>query len=184
MLDHRTPPDPGQTYPSGVGPRPKRCRRDELLEALLRATDDLRQLAPRLSTLRVLAYRDSLPEGLAGAYVTVLGDEGALQVIVLADAASRVDLARRFLEINDKRALEPLEVRTGVCDLAAALGHGLRRRLLNAGRLRSSPPVFVDGVALATRDQGLRAAEVVLGSVRVTLALMAPNADRSFGDLP
>jgi hypothetical protein len=158
--------------------------RDELLHALLRATDDLRQLSPRLSTLRVLAYRDSLPEGLGGAYVTLLGDRGALQVIVLADTSSRVDLARRFFELNDRRDLDPLEIRTGVCDLAATLAHGLRRRLSNPEKLLSSPPVFVDGIALATRDQDLRAAEVVLGSVRVTLALMAPNPKASCGDLP
>ena len=151
---------------------------DTLLPLVVEATVNLAALSPGFLPCRVLAYRDSLPPGLVGAYVTLLGKRDSLHVGVLSDDASCIALARR-VRTNAGRALDGVNVRTSMCDIARHLGEGLGRRIRTRRWVAVSEPVFVDGIARCTRDVGLRAAEVVLGSSRVTLVVVARRKSAS-----
>src|SRR5882724_6766207 len=61
---------------------------DALIRALISAAYELCEESPRLSECRVLAYRDSLPPGLIGSYVPVLGSNSAIHVGILSDVCS------------------------------------------------------------------------------------------------
>jgi hypothetical protein len=145
----------------------------EFLPRLIDAASSLGAIGPRLLPCRVLAYRDSLPPGLVGAYVTLLAGCDSLHIAVLADETGCVALARRMDCIG---VLDAVSVRTRICDIARHLG---MKSGQNAGsvHLAVSEPVFVDGVAWRTHDASLRAAEVVLGGTRATLVVVARQSD-------
>ena len=61
---------------------------DALISVLIEAACSLCESAPLLQECRILAYRDSLPPGLIGAYVPVLGADNAIHVGILSDVCS------------------------------------------------------------------------------------------------
>jgi hypothetical protein len=146
-----------------------------LLPLLVEATTNIGTVAPLLLPCRVLAYRDALPPGLVGAYVTLFGGHESVHVGVLSDDTSCVAIARR--SPLARAALDAVGVRTVMCNVARTLGDGLRRRLWTTLHVSVSEPVFVDGIARRTHGLSLRAAEVVLGGARATLVL-AQQGDR------
>lgn len=140
-----------------------------LLPLLVEATTNIGAVAPLLLPCRVLAYRDALPSGLVGAYVTLFGGNESIHVGVLSDETSCVAIARR--SPLARASLDAVGVRTVMCNIARTLGDGLRRRLWTTLHVSVSEPVFVDGIARRTHGLSLRAAEVVLGGSRATLVL-------------
>jgi hypothetical protein len=150
---------------------------DALLPQLVDATTNLSAIGPLLLPCRVLAFRDSLPPGLVGAYVTLLGARDSLHVGVLADDASCIALARRMSATTE---LDSVSVRSRMCDIARNLGRALAHRI-GGLHIAVSEPVFVDGIARRTSDVGLRAAEVVLGGTRATLVVVARRNDAESG---
>jgi hypothetical protein len=148
------------------------AQRDALLPLVVEATANLAVLSSGFVPCRVLAYRDSLPPGLVGAYVTLLGKRDSLHVGVLSDDASCIALARR-MRANAGETLDGVKVRTSMCDIARSLGEGIGRTIRTRRWVAVSEPVFVDGIARSTRDVGLRAAEVVFGATRATLVLVS-----------
>jgi hypothetical protein len=148
---------------------------EALFRAVIDAGSDLAQLAPELLECRTLAYRYSLPPGLVGAYVPVLGLAAGFHVGVLADVCS-CDMLTGALN----RAREPGEpgVRAALSVLAQELGLSVVQRVDPELRLSVGPPLFVDGLVRRTRRARLRAAEVAFGSINATLALVSLEALR------
>lgn len=148
---------------------------EALFRAVIDAGADVARLAPELSPCRALAYRYSLPPGLVGAYVPVLGLATGFHVGVLADVCS-CDLLTGALN----RAHEPSQpgVRAALSELALELALGVLRRADPVLRLAIGPALFVDGLARRARPARLRAAEVAFGSISATLALVSLEALR------
>jgi len=148
---------------------------EELFRAVIGAGADVARLAPELSRYRALAYSYSLPPGLVGAYVPVMGAATGFHVGVLADVCS-CELLTGALN----RAHEPSEpgVRAALSELALELALGVLRRVDPALRLAIGRPLFVDGLARRTRRARLRAAEVAFGGIDATLALVSLEALR------
>lgn len=144
---------------------------DMLLPLLVDAAAALRSLAPLLLPCRVLAYRDSLPAGLGGAYAPLVGGGNSAYIGVLADRSSALRIARRLT--LDSEELDELKVRAAMCRVARRLAHGLKRRLRSTQPVAVTEPVFVSGIIQPSGDHDLRAAEVVLGTVRATLVIVA-----------
>jgi hypothetical protein len=146
-----------------------------LFGAIVDAGADVARLAPELEACRALAYRYSLPPGLVGAYVPVMGVATGFHVGVLADVCSCDRLTGAL-----NRAHEPTEpgVRAALSELALELALGVLRRVDPALRLALGPPLFVDGLARRTRRARLRAVEVAFGSINATLALVSLEALR------
>jgi hypothetical protein len=146
---------------------------DILLGALIAAASDLCDAMPRLQNCRVLAFRDSLPPGLVGAYVPVLGSDHAIHVGLLSDVCSCDELARMR---ETAQTLSGLDTRTALSELTHALAARLAYRANPQGRLAVGPAVFVDGIARRTRSVGVRAAEVAFADTRATLVLVGSEA--------
>lgn len=158
-------------------PQPMLASPEAFLPQLIEATSSLGAIGPRLLPCRVLAYRDSLPPGLMGAYVTLLGPCDSLHVAILGDEVSCVALARRMAcGMEQPGELDSVSVRTRVCDIARYLAMTSGQNM-GVTHLAVGDPVFVDGVAWRTHDAGLRAAEVVLGGTRATLVVVARQSD-------
>jgi len=144
--------------------------------ALLAAASDLRRLVPELGPCRALGYRDSLPGGLIGAYVPIVGSGESFHVGVLSDVVSCELLAGALGRVH-----EPTE--RGVRAPLAALVRELGLRFLDHVDpdhllvLRTS--IFVDGFSRHLRAGRVQVVEVVLGSIRATLVLTGADTLRS-----
>ena len=144
--------------------------------ALVAAAEDLEQFAPELAPCRALAYRDSLPGGLIGAYVPIVGSGEAFHVGVLSDVCSCDLLAGALARVR-----EPEE--RGVKAPLSALVHELGLRFLDHvdpdHQLVLRSTIFVDGFSRHLRAGRVQAVEVVLGSIRATLVLTGPDSLRA-----
>jgi hypothetical protein len=146
---------------------------DALIRALVAAASALCESVPRLAECRVLAYRDSLPPGLIGAYVPVIGRDSAIHVGILSDACSCDALA--WL-LDDSAAHSALETRSALSELTQRLALGLSPRTGTDAPLVVGAPVFIDGVARRTRGACVRAVEVAFGVTRATLVVIGSEA--------
>jgi hypothetical protein len=146
---------------------------DALISALIDAASSLSEGAPRLAECRILAYRDSLPPGLVGSYVPVLGADNAIHVGILSDVCSCDALA--WL-VEGSVARSEVGTRTALCELTQRLARALARRASPSAPLAVGEPVFVDGVARRTRSARVRAVEVVFGVTRATLVVVGSEA--------
>lgn len=148
----------------------------EARAALVAAAEDLEQFAPELAPCRALAYRDSLPGGLIGAYVPIAGGGESFHVGVLSDVCSCDLLAGTLARVH-----EPTE--RGVKAPLSALARELGRRFLDHvdpdHQLVLRSTIFVDGFSRHLRAGRVQAVEVVLGNIRATLVLTGPDSLRA-----
>ena len=148
----------------------------EARAALVAAAEDLEQFAPELALCRALAYRDSLPGGLIGAYVPIVGSREAFHVGVLSDVCSCDLLAGTLARVHEPE--EP-----GVKAPLSALARELGRRFLDHvdpdHQLVLRSTIFVDGFSRHLRAGRVQAVEVVLGSTRATLVLTGADSLRA-----
>jgi hypothetical protein len=120
---------------------------------------------------RVLAYRETIPAGLAGGYVSLTAGERSLQVGLLSDILGWQSL-RGIVESDEVRA--PYEVVECACELVTEAARALASKL--AGGFTVGFPLFVDGNVLACPDTDVQAADIVLGSTRALLVLLTPRS--------
>ncbi len=145
---------------------------DDLMRALIAAASALCGSMPRLSDCRVLAYRDSLPPGLVGSFVPVLGRDSSIHVGILSDVCS-CDALAWLVEGGTTRS--DLGTRTALSNLTQRLACGLAWAS-EGGALTVGDAVFVDGIVRRTRTACIRAVEVVFGVTRATLVVTGPEA--------
>jgi hypothetical protein len=181
MPSERELPDPDAApSPVRASPQPYNGSEWQLAPqaraALVAAAEDLEHFAPELGPCRALAYRDSLPGGLIGAYVPIVGGGETFHVGVLSDVCSCDLLAGTLARVH-----EPEE--RGVKAPLSALARELGLRFLDhvdpdhLWVLRST--IFVDGFSRHLRAGRVQAVEVVLGSIRATLVLTGADSLRA-----
>jgi len=124
---------------------------------------------------RVLAYRESIPPGLLGGYIALTSSERALQVGLLSDIIGWQSLTR-VTESHEAPARD--EVVRGACALVTAAARALSAEL-RGDPLSIGLPLFVDGSVLACPETELQAADIVLGSTRALLVLLAPRSSEA-----
>jgi hypothetical protein len=146
---------------------------DALISALIDAASSLCESESRLQECRILAYRDSLPPGLIGAYVPVLGSGSAIHLGILSDVCS-CDALAWLVESSVRRS--DLGTRTALCELTQRLAGVLAHRASPDAPFAVGEPVFVDGIARRTRNTRVRAVEVVFGVTRATLVVVGSEA--------
>ncbi len=142
------------------------------MRAVIVAASALSESMPRLSDCRVLAYRDSLPPGLVGSFVPVLGQGSSIHLGILSDVCS-CDALAWLVEGGLTRS--DLGTRTALSHLAQRLAFGLAR-MSGDGALTVGDAVFVDGIIRRTRNACIRAVEVVFGVTRATLVVTGAEA--------
>ena len=118
---------------------------------------------------RVLAYRESVPSGLCGSYVSVSGDRAEHIVGLLSNPLGWETLGRAL--DHDVPLGEPRGLVEGACELAQIVAHAFRRQLPRSAVV--GVPLFADGMVSSGRHLELQAADVALGNCLVLLVLFS-----------
>lgn len=123
---------------------------------------------------RVLAYRESVPAGLCGSYVSLSGED-AEHIVGLLSHPLAWEALGRSLDRDAPRA-EPRGLVEGACELTRIVAHGFRRQLPNAEATVVGVPLFADGMVSSGRHVELQAADVSLANCLVLLVLFSRTA--------
>ena len=132
------------------------------------------QLSSQLSSFpcRVLAYRESVPTGLCGSYVSLSG-ERAEHIVGLLSHPLGWEALSKALD-HDAPRPEPRGLVEGACELTKIVADAFRRKLPGGGVV--GLPLFADGMVSSGRHVELTAADIALGSSLVLLVLFTRSA--------
>jgi hypothetical protein len=136
------------------------------------------QLSGQLTSFpgRVLAYRESVPTGLCGSYVSLSG-AGTEHIVGLLSHPLGWESLSRALD-HDSPRHEPRGLVEGACELAKIVAEAFRRRLPSGSAPVIGLPLFADGMVSSGRQIDLQAADIALGSNLVLLVLFSrPTQD-------
>jgi hypothetical protein len=123
---------------------------------------------------RVLAYRESLPSGLCGSYVSVSSESAEHIVGLLSNPLGWESLGRAL--DRDLPGPEPRGLVEGACELTRIVAHTFRRQLRGCAASAIGVPLFTDGMVSSSRYVELQAADVALGDCLVLLVLFTRAA--------
>lgn len=123
---------------------------------------------------RVLAYRESVPSGLCGSYVSV-SSESADHIVGLLSHPLGWEALGRALD-HDLPGPERRGLVEGACDLTRIVAHNFQRQLRGGPASAVGVPLFADGMVSSSRYVELQAADIALGSCLALLVLFTRAA--------
>jgi hypothetical protein len=136
------------------------------LSALIASVAAVGQAAGQVAC-RVLAYRESVPPGLSGAFVALVGEQRSLQIGLLSDPLGWQSLDA--LVHDDTPGVADAHVAARLVTLTA---RALTASVPEAAALTLGLPLFVDGGVVVGKDTEVQASEIVLGQTRALLVLL------------
>jgi len=144
---------------------------DDPMSILLGSMTVIEGLSLQLSPCRVLAYRETVPTGLLGAYLSVGSKARQFQLGLLTDDCGCCQLGH-LLAIGPRAATEAAGCRREVLGtLLLRLASAFAARVDSEGLLLG-PVLFVEGAVHASPSLTIRAADVAFGCTRALLVLM------------
>jgi hypothetical protein len=159
------------------GARPRRARSymtkpypSHFMNQLVSA---MTQLSSRLPSFpcRVLAYRESVPSGLCGSYVSLSGERTEHIVGLLSHPLGWEALSCAL--DHDSPLPEPRGLVEGACEIGKIVAEAFRSSLPDAAGAIVGLPLFAEGMVSSGRRIELQAADVALGGSLVLLVLFS-----------
>jgi hypothetical protein len=123
---------------------------------------------------RVLAYRESVPSGLCGSFVSISGATTEHIVGMLSHPLGWESLVRAL--DHDSPRPEARGLVEGACELSRIVGDKFRKELPQGDRATVGVPLFADGLVSSCRFVDVHAAELALGGSLVLLVLFSRSA--------
>lgn len=139
------------------------------MNQLLAAVTELHSRLPSFPC-RVLAYRESVPSGLSGVYVSLCGAHTEHVIGLLAAGTAWQALAQAL--DRDRPSSEPRRVVEGACELSRALAESFRHTLPDS-QCVIGLPLFTEGMVSGGRNLHLQVSDVVLAGSPVLLVLFS-----------
>jgi hypothetical protein len=135
------------------------------------------ELSSRLPSFpcRVLAYRESVPSGLCGSYVSLSGEKGEHIIGLLSHPLGWEALSRSL--DNDLPLSESRGLVEGACEVGKIVADAFRSRLPDPSASVIGLPLFAEGMVSSGRRIELQAADVALGGSLVLLVLFSRSRD-------
>jgi hypothetical protein len=135
------------------------------------------QLSSRLPSFpcRVLAYRESVPSGLCGSYVSLSGEKTEHIVGLLSNPLGWESLSRSL--DRDLPLAEPRGLVEGACEIGKIVADAFRSKLPDAPISILGLPLFAEGMVSSGRRIELQAADMALGSSLVLLVLFSRSLE-------
>lgn len=131
------------------------------------------ELGSRLPSFpsRVLAYRESVPPGLCGTYVSLSGGETEHIIGLLSHPLGWESLSRAL--DNDLPQALPRGLVEGACEVGRIVADGFKSGLREPSEYTLGLPLFVEGMVSSSRLIDLSAADIALGNSVVLLVLFS-----------
>jgi hypothetical protein len=131
------------------------------------------QLASRLPSFacRVLAYRESVPGGLCGSYVSVSGGRSQHIVGLLSLPLGWESLGRAL--DHDLPRAEARGLIEGACEIGKIVAEAFKNASQETADCTVGLPLFVEGMVSSGRSSELQAADIVLGNSLILLVLFS-----------
>ncbi len=131
------------------------------------------QLSSRMPSFpcRVLAYRESVPSGLCGSYVSLSGERAEHIVGLLSHPLGWESLSRAL--DHDCPLLESRGLVEGACEIGKIVADAFRTCLPDAAASIVGLPLFAEGMVSSGRRIELQAADVALGGSLVLVVLFS-----------
>lgn len=131
------------------------------------------QLSRQLKSFpcRVLAYRESVPTGLCGSFVSITGGSTEHIVGLLSHPLGWESLSRAL--DHDAPRAESRGLVEGACELSRIVADSLRKQLPQGDRATVGVALFADGMVSSCRYVDVHAAELALGGSLVLLVLFS-----------
>jgi hypothetical protein len=135
------------------------------------------QLSSRLPSFpcRVLAYRDVVPGGLCGSYVSLSGERSEHIVGLLSHTLGWEALSQALDHDLPRPASRGLV--EGACEIGKIVAEAFRSRLPDAPAVVVGLPLFAEGLVSSGRRFELHAADIALGGTLVLLVLFSSTQD-------
>jgi hypothetical protein len=135
------------------------------------------QLSSRFPSFpcRVLAYRESVPSGLCGSYVSLSGEKTEHIVGLLSHPLGWETLSRSL--DHDLPLAEPRGLVEGACEIGKIVADAFRSKLPDAAASIVGIPLFAEGMVSSGRRIELQAADIALGSSLVLLVLFSRSLE-------
>ena len=137
---------------------------------LVSSTTELGHRMPSLAC-RVLAYRETLPSGLCGSYVSLSGGQSEHIVGLLSHPLGWENLGRAL--DHDLPQSHPRGLIEGACEVGRIVADAFKSSLKDPTSYVLGLPLFVEGVVSSGRLIELAAADVALGNSLVLLVLFS-----------
>jgi hypothetical protein len=124
-----------------------------------------------------------------GAYLSLLAQDEAIQVALLATESGCQFLAKALLGIPaSAEDLSDSDMSDAVCEIVNMMAGGLKQRISAELRVVTGLPIFVTGHPLPNPHQEMLVQEGAIGDVPVSLLVLAPRnmsneAQRSAAEL-
>lgn len=136
------------------------------------------QLSSRLPSFpcRVLAYRESVPSGLCGSYVSLSGEKTEHIVGLLSNPLGWEALSRAL--DHDFPLAEPRGLVEGACEIGKIVADAFRSALPDTASSIVGLPLFAEGAVSSGRRIELQAADLALGSSLVLMVLFSRSLER------
>lgn len=131
------------------------------------------ELSSRLPSFpcRVLAYRESVPSGLCGSYVSLSGEKTDHIIGLLSHPLGWEALSRSL--DHDLPRRESRGLVEGACEIGKIVADAFRCRVPETSSLVVGLPLFAEGMVSSGRRIELQAADVALGGSLVLLVLFS-----------
>lgn len=123
---------------------------------------------------RVLAYRESVPSGLCGSFISLTGATAEHIVGMLSHPLGWESLARAL--DHDAPRPEARGLVEGACELSRVVAESFRRHLSQGPAVTVGVPLFADGTVSSCRTVDVQAAELALGGSLVLVVLFSRAA--------
>jgi hypothetical protein len=127
---------------------------------------------------RVLAYRESVPVGMSGVYVSLVDVHRAFHIGLLSDPVGCRELSEAATASGERMSMV-----AGLCKLTMDLVHGFGQEI-RAVSLRAGIPIFSETPPFVCSNVLVETAHIALGRVRAMLALFQRTGDTAFPLLP
>ena len=140
------------------------------MHQLVTTTSELGSRLPSFAC-RVLAYRESLPSGLCGSYVSVSGKQNEHIVGLLSHPLGWETLGRAL--DHDLPEPQTRGLVQGACEVAKLVAEAFAAGLNEPSRCILGLPLFAEGMVWSERSIDVQAADIALGNSLVLLVLFS-----------
>jgi len=117
-----------------------------------------------------------LPVGLYGSYLTLIGDEGAVQIGFMASLESCLEISKTLLGMGPEDELPESDMADAIAEVINIVAGSVKTRMISydAG-IKLGLPTFIQGRIMATPNQEKMVSAMKFGSIDTWILVLRPK---------